>query len=131
MSELINNREIRKETLKSIIKQLHEGKTVEEVKEAFAEVFSGVSAAEISEAEAALMMEGIPAEEIQNLCDVHAAVFKGSIEEIHNPKDPAKIPGHPVNVFMAENRVLERIINEEIIPHIPDLEKPEHYTALK
>lgn len=103
MSELINNREIRRKTLKSIIKQLHEGKTVEEVKGQFDKVFRGVAASEISEAEAALIMEGIPVEEIQNLCDVHAAVFKGSIEEIHSPVDLGSIPGHPVNILMQEN----------------------------
>ena len=35
MSELINNREVRKETIKNIIKELHEGKQVEEVKAEF------------------------------------------------------------------------------------------------
>ena len=33
MSEFINNSEMRKQTIKDIIKQLHEGKTVEEVKQ--------------------------------------------------------------------------------------------------
>ena len=37
MSELINNREIRQKTIKDIIKQLHEGKTVDEVKAQFEE----------------------------------------------------------------------------------------------
>lgn len=75
MSELINNRELRKETLKDIIRQLHQGKSVDEVKEQFESVFHGVAASEISEAEAALIMEGVPVAEIQNLCDVHASVF--------------------------------------------------------
>ena len=57
MSELINNREKRKEVLKDIIKQLHEGATVEEVKAKFEETFNGVSATEISEAEQALILE--------------------------------------------------------------------------
>lgn len=46
MSEYINNREIRKNTIKDIIKQLHEGKSVEDVKQQFDDVFKGVSAAE-------------------------------------------------------------------------------------
>lgn len=37
MSELINNREYRQEILKEVIRELHAGKTVEEVKEKFAE----------------------------------------------------------------------------------------------
>ncbi|NLY32733.1 MAG: DUF438 domain-containing protein, partial [Firmicutes bacterium] len=70
MSEQINNREYRKETIKKILAELHAGKSVEEVKELFADAFDGVSAMEISEAEAALIAEGIPIEEVQKLCDV-------------------------------------------------------------
>ncbi|MDO5294539.1 MAG: DUF438 domain-containing protein [bacterium] len=129
MSELINNRELRKETLKDIIRKLHEGKTVEEVKAQFEEVFQGVAASEISEAEAALIMEGVPVTEIQSLCDVHASVFKGSIEEIHMEHDPAKIPGHPVNVLIRENRVIEKIIQEEIEPNLLDLNDVTKYQS--
>lgn len=113
MSQLINNREVRKETLKDIIKQLHEGKSVDEVKGQFDEVFKGVSAMEISEAEAALVMEGVQVEEIQKLCDVHAAVFKGSIEEIHQEETKLEnILGHPINTLVKENREIEKILKE-------------------
>lgn len=130
MSELINNREIRQKTLESIIKQLHEGKTVEEVKEQFEKVFKGVAPSEISEVESALIMDGMPIKEIQNLCDVHAAVFKGSIEEIHSSVDLKSIPGHPVNILMLENRKLEEIIVNQIRPQLQVLENPEHYKLL-
>jgi hypothetical protein len=116
MSELINNRENRRIILKRLIGQLHDGKTVEEVREEFARNFSDVSAAEISQIEQDLVMEGMPITEIQRLCDVHASVFKGSIEEIHQPTDPAEIPGHPVQVFHRENRHLERLMQKEIEP---------------
>jgi NAD(P)-dependent dehydrogenase (short-subunit alcohol dehydrogenase family) len=116
MSELINNREKRKEVLKSILKELHEGKSVEDVKAKFDETFSGVSASEISEAEQALIMEGIAPSEIQKLCDVHAAVFEGSIEEIHKETDPTKIPGHPAYVLVEENKIIADIIKTQITP---------------
>ena len=126
MSELINNREMRKETLKSIMKQLHEGKTVEEVKQQFEETFHGVSAAEISEAEAALVMEGIQVEEIQKLCDVHASVFKGSIHDIHKkPEQPKLETGHPLDIFEKENRVIEQIMEKEIRPYLSNVEQAE------
>ncbi|HAS92632.1 MAG TPA: PAS domain S-box protein [Clostridiales bacterium] len=118
MSENINNREYRKNVIKQVIKELHEGKTVEEVKQKFEEAFTGVSASEISEAEQALINEGLPVSEVQRLCDVHSAVFKGSIEEIHRETDPMKIPGHPANVLYLENRRLERIIEEKIKPYL-------------
>lgn len=114
MSENINNREYRKEVIKQVIKELHDGKSVDEVKQKFEEAFAGVSATEISEAEQALITEGLPVSEVQRLCDVHSAVFKGSIEEIHRETDPTKIPGHPANVIILENREIEKIIEKKI-----------------
>ncbi len=111
MSELINNREYRQEKLKEVIKELHAGKTVEEVKEKFAEVIDGVTAKEISMMEVELVKDGIPIEEIQRLCDVHAEVFKGSIEEIHHPEE---VPGHPVYTMKEENKALEKFIDTNL-----------------
>jgi DUF438 domain-containing protein len=114
MSEYINNREHRQKVLKDLIKQLHDGKTVDEVKAQFEETFKDVSANEISAAEQALIMEGMPVTEIQRLCDVHASVFKGSIEEIHAPQQESELDGHPLNTFKSENRALEELIVSEI-----------------
>ncbi len=118
MSEMINNREYRQKVLKELILELHAGKSVDEVKPRFEKLIQGISPMEISEMEQALIMEGMPVEEIQNLCDVHAAVFKGSIEEIHRVERPEDIPGHPVHTFKLENRELEKLINERIKPHL-------------
>lgn len=116
MSELINNSEVRKQAIKDILKKLHEGKSLEEVKEDFNKAFSKVSASEISEAEQALIKEGMEVSEIQKLCDVHAAVFKGSVLEIHKPKDVSEVPGHPANVLKLENREIERILENRLKP---------------
>ncbi len=131
VSEHINNREYRKQVLKQIIRQLHEGKSVEEVKGQFEKTFAGVSAMEIAEVEQALVAEGLPVSEIQRLCDVHAAVFKGSIEEIHQPVDPSQIPGHPVNVLKRENRYIEKIIADRIKPNLAKLPNAEAFAALQ
>lgn len=131
MSEFINNSEMRKQTIKDIIKQLHEGKTVEEVKQQFEEAFEDVSASEITAAEAALIAEGVSASEIQRLCDVHASVFKGTIEEIHqHPSNAILIPGHPLNTLMRENLAISRIINQEIKPYLQNLDDEESYQYL-
>lgn len=114
MSEFINNREHRQKVLKELIQQLHDGKSVDEVKSQFEETFKDVSANEISAAEQALIMEGMPVTEIQRLCDVHASVFKGSIEEIHAPQKESEMPGHPLNTFKEENRALEELIVSEL-----------------
>jgi DUF438 domain-containing protein len=122
MSEYINNREYRQKVLKDLIMELHDGKTVDDVKERFEKLIEGVSASEISMMENQLIMEGLPVTEVQRLCDVHAAVFKGSIEEIHMPENPADIPGHPIHTFKMENRALERLIDKEINPLLGELE---------
>ena len=118
MSEYINNAEVRQNAIKEILKQLHEGKSVDAVKSQFENAFQGVSASEISAAEAALIADGLPVDEVQRLCDVHAAVFKGSIEEIHQPSDPKLIPGHPLNILFLENRKIEEIMYESIRPYL-------------
>lgn len=115
MSELINNREYRQEQLKEVIRELHEGKTVDEVKEKFAKVIEGVSPREIGEMEVQLVKEGLPIEEIQYLCDVHAEVFKGTLEEIHYPE---QVPGHPIYTMKKENEALEAFIDETIKPNL-------------
>lgn len=109
MSELIDNRRkemddsARQEKLKEVIKELHAGKTVEEVKAKFADVIAGISPVEISRLEVQLVKDGLPIEEIQNLCDVHAELFKGSLEEYHHPEE---VPGHPVYTMKQENEAL-------------------------
>ena len=108
MSEFINNTEHRQQLLKKIIKGLHDGQDLEAAKIEFRKHFNEVSTAEISMMEQALIKEGMAVEEVQNLCDVHAAVFDGSISDIHPTKDHTKIKGHPVQVFLEENQYIEK-----------------------
>lgn len=114
MSEIINNREYRQKVLKDLIRELHDGKSVEDIKARFEKLIEGISASEISEMEQNLIMEGMPVEEVQRLCDVHASVFKGSIEDIHKPTTIEDIPGHPINTFVVENEAIEDYINNTI-----------------
>lgn len=131
MSELINNREHgvpeqtrRQALLKEIIKELHQGKSVEEVKARFEEAVGDVTVSEISAMEHALMEEeGIPVEEVQRLCSVHTAIFKGSIEDIHRSSKPEEQPGHPVHTFKLENREIERLINFKLELHLDKFRK--------
>ncbi|MDK8179397.1 DUF438 domain-containing protein [Paenibacillus sp. UMB4589-SE434] len=124
MSEIINNRErdrlntsMRQQLLKDIIKQLHEGKSVDDVKRQFEEAVGDVTVAEISAMEHALMQEeGIPVAEVQRLCSVHTAVFKGSIQEIHQPAATEEA-GHPIHTFKLENRELEKLVQFKLELH--------------
>lgn len=130
MSEFINNDTIRREKLKSLIKELHSGATVDDVKARFKTEFGGISTTEISQMEQELVKEGLPIEEVQRLCDVHASVFDGSIDDIHAPTENAKVKGHPVYIFKLENDMLEELIEKEITPYIDTLKKTMDNTAV-
>ncbi|NLN50018.1 MAG: DUF438 domain-containing protein [Acholeplasmataceae bacterium] len=119
MSELINNVSLkRQKKLKEIILGLHRGVSLEEAKKEFKEHFEDVSTYEISQIEQALIKDGMKISEIQKLCDVHAAVFEGSISDIHKLSDHTSTPGHPVKVFKDENQRIVRLIEEEIEPYL-------------
>ena len=104
MSEFINNVSRRKEVLKSVLRQLHDGKSVEEVKAEFAALVNQISPEEIAEVEQALIDEGMPVEEVHNLCDVHVAVIRDALEQSGSPES---IPGHPLHTFKLENDAVE------------------------
>ncbi|KAA0784742.1 DUF438 domain-containing protein [Bacillus sp. BPN334] len=131
MSEIINNREQesinkfeRQATLKKIIKNLHNGKSVEEVKAQFEKAVGNITVAEISKLEQSLMEEeGIPVEEVQRLCSVHTAIFKGSIEEIHQSDKPEDLAGHPVHTFKLENKEIDKLVNFKLQLHYERFEK--------
>ncbi len=132
MSELINNRELRQEKLKALIKKLHDGRNFEEVKQEFEKEFGSVHVSEITAMEQALINEGMSPEEIQKLCDVHASIFKGSIEEIHKD-DKGFYPfpeGHPGHTLIIENEAIEEFISTEIIPIAEEYEN-NHQESLK
>jgi hypothetical protein len=99
----------RQEVLKGIIRDLHDGKDMEALKQRFRELVHGVEATEIAKMEQALMNEGLPVEEIKRLCDVHMEIFKEALEEQDLPEPP---PGHPIHTFMKENRASEKIMSE-------------------
>ncbi|PFN09862.1 DUF438 domain-containing protein [Bacillus cereus] len=131
MSEIINNREQkdinnaeRQTILKTIIKDLHNGKSIEDVTAQFQEAIGNITVAEISKLEQALMEEeGIPVEEVQRLCSVHTAVFKGSIEEIHQSNKQEEQPGHPIHTFKIENKEIDLLVNFKLQLHYERFEK--------
>ncbi|MCD6554752.1 MAG: DUF438 domain-containing protein [Anaerolineae bacterium] len=108
MSEYINNQTERREILKRLIRELHEGKTVEDVKEEFAALLRDVGATEVAEIEQALIAEGMPEMEIKRLCDVHVAVFR---ESLGKQVKPESTPGHPIHTFRAENTAAARVLD--------------------
>jgi DUF438 domain-containing protein len=108
MSKYIQNSARRREILKNIIRQLHAGRSVDEVKAEFAALLREVGPTEIAQIEQALIEEGMPEMEIKRLCDVHVAVFRESLEA---QVPPESLPGHPVHTFRAENRAAEEALD--------------------
>ena len=98
----------RQERLKNLILRLHEGESEEVIKEEFKEHFETVSPLEISVMERKLMKEeGLSAENIMKLCNVHVAVMADFVSDPENIPDDFSRPGHPVYVLKEENLALE------------------------
>jgi len=109
MSELINNREHRIETLKHIIRHLHSGQAPEQVRSQLAELVRQTDATEIAAMEQELIAEGMSVQEVQSMCDLHASVLRDFIAP---PPERDVPPGHPVDTFRRENQALSASISE-------------------
>jgi len=109
MSELINNSEKRKDLLKHMILQLHNGEAPDLVRNRLVDLLQSIPYDEVVEVEQELIAEGLPVEEVLKLCDVHQLVLEGHIDQSGAKTVPE---GHPVDTFKKENRELEKIINE-------------------
>lgn len=107
-------RQQRQERIVEILTLLHEGGSFEAAKELFNQEFDGVDVTEITAAEKALIQSGLNPQEIQRLCNIHAAVFKGSINEIHRSNLEHEQPGHPIHTLKLENQVLQSLLTDEI-----------------
>jgi DUF438 domain-containing protein len=104
MSELINSAQRRKELLKHMILQLHEGTAPDEVRPQLIRLLGQVPYGEVVEVEQELIAEGLPVAEVLRLCDIHTAALQGAISQ-----EGAKVapPGHPVHTFQQENLALQ------------------------
>ncbi len=100
--------EKRKELLRNIILELHDGATVEEVKAKFVDAVRDVSHQEVAQMEQDLIEEGMPVEEVKKLCDAHAAVFKEALEAQNTPD---MTPGHPAHTLKLENQAILSAVN--------------------
>lgn len=106
MSEFLDNRSKRVETLKTIIRRLHAGEAPGEVKAALQRLVQQTDASEIAAMEQQLLAEGMPLREIQGMCDLHAEVTREVLTQIA----PAVEPGHPADTFRRENDALRGVL---------------------
>lgn len=104
-AQLTNERSTK---LKELILRLHEGESEETIKEEFAENFETVSPLEISVMERKLMQEeGLSAEHIMKLCNVHVAIMKDYVADPDKVPHDYDKPGHPIHVLKQENFAIE------------------------
>ena len=92
----------RQEVLKGLIRELHDGASVESVKARFDDLVRDIDAAEVALMEQALIADGMPVAEVQRLCDVHVAVFKESLDSGEAPLVAAT---HPLGAYLRENQI--------------------------
>lgn len=99
------------EILKGMIKRLHDGESVDDVKGEFKKHFKDVPAQAIADAEKELIKEGYTVEEVQTLCDVHATLFENVVQlEVRS-----KEVGHPLHIFKAENQGLLEFLDGSFV----------------
>jgi DUF438 domain-containing protein len=103
MSELIDNVQKKKDLLKHMILQLHDGQAPDAVRTQLARLMGEVPYEIVVEVEQELMSDGLPMEEVLNLCDIHTAALRGQISHAGAKTAPA---GHPVHTFKEENKAL-------------------------
>lgn len=125
----MTKKEQRIKKLTEYLQRLGAGEELEEVRKDFIKEFSDIQASEIMEAEQELMKQGTPLEEVQRLCDVHAALFHGvtpeeemkkrqSFEqkEYGNKSEQAQeleqVEGHPLYTLTKENQALLKLLQQ-------------------
>ncbi len=83
-----------------ILKQLHRGVSISELREKYRDVLQQISPFEIPIIEQHLVREGIPVTEILKLCDLHVELFRDFIAA----REVKDVPeSHPLDLLMREN----------------------------
>ena len=124
----MTKKEQRIKKLTEYLQRLGAGEELEEVRKDFVKEFSDVQASEIMEAEQELMKQGTPLEEVQRLCDVHAALFHGVTpeEEMRRLEFALHIlnkhyPDIPVSVDTFRAGIARRCVEEYGVAIINDI----------
>ena len=104
MTELLNTREYKKEQLKKLLLRIHEGESVETLKEEFRQVLSGISPLEIPLIEQELVKEGVSAKDIAKMCDLHVELFREAVKGTDELEERDLADGHPLKILYLENK---------------------------
>ena len=97
----------KKRKLKDLIRRLHQGEDISQIKKEFRELLKETTAEDISKVEEELINEGMSIEELHKLCNIHLEAFKESIEKQTIETEP----GHPLNILMNEHRIILNLVD--------------------
>lgn len=109
MSELIDNQSKRQAKLKDLIRRVHNQEaSIEQLTEEFKAEFGYITGQELAEMEYNLVKEdGVTIEEIQSLCDIHASVFKGTLQQLHSDM----LTVNPIEEFENNNKFIQERVD--------------------
>ncbi len=121
MSEIINNKQMRIETMKKLIRQLHSGSDEEIIKSQLGQILQSVDYSDVFIMENQLIDEGIPAENIRKLCDIHTKVLRQHLDLLLPVES---IEGHPIHTLRQENKELQKRVDEAkaLITRLQDID---------
>lgn len=120
------------EILKSILRELHRGASIEELKRKFKDALEGISPFEIPLAEQELLKEGIAISEILKLCDLHLELLR----DLLRPTELKDVPrGHPLDLLSKENEHIYKLaealnIYAELLDKVGPDEAIEHLKSI-
>ena len=118
--------------IKSLLKRLNDGESLESVRADFVRDFKDVPATSIMKAEQQLIAEGQSAKEVKKLCDVHSALFHSRSQDdfhhgMHHDQERMMVgqaaeskdktaslratDGHPLQTFYRENDAIVKALN--------------------
>jgi PAS domain S-box-containing protein len=97
----------KKELVRSVIRQLHQGLPVEKAREQILREVGKLTSLEITDIEQSLIDEGVSPDEIKRFCNVHALLFEDALENV--VRDPDS-PSHPLALLTRENREIEKVV---------------------
>lgn len=116
----------RTDRLKSYLKRLNAGESLDAVRQDFVRSFSHVEPKEIIEAEQELLRDGVSLDETKQLCDVHSALFRDATSEERARADAAggekpdegqlalarlvAVDGHPLQTLTRENDAIAAVV---------------------
>ncbi|MCF7890523.1 DUF438 domain-containing protein [Candidatus Bipolaricaulota bacterium] len=96
----------RKERIKELLREIHEKGEIGELKEEFKDLLREISPLEIPMMEQEMMEEGVDAEEIASMCDIHVELFRESVQDKFDLEGLGE--GHPLKSLYLENEEITK-----------------------